>query len=107
MASAPTYWSYLRLDQLLSLQDGLEGDESRLMPDELHFILVHQTMELWFKLVPGRRLPCVVVSTCIAFSFKTGNLTAYVMFRGMGFHLDKVKRLSPGSHGLPYLQPQV
>lgn len=47
----PTYWDYLQLDQLLSLQGGLEQDEARLLPDELHFILVHQTFELWFKLV--------------------------------------------------------
>ena len=46
----PTYWDYLRLDQLLDLQGGLEGDESQLMPDELHFIIVHQAYELWFKL---------------------------------------------------------
>lgn len=47
----PTYWDYLNLDQLLSLQGGLEGDESKLLPDELHFILSHQTLELWLKLV--------------------------------------------------------
>lgn len=47
----PTYWDYLRLDEMLDLQGGVEGDENQLMPDELHFILVHQTMELWFKLV--------------------------------------------------------
>ena len=47
----PTYWDYLRLDEMLDLQGGVEGDETQLMPDELHFILVHQTMELWFKLV--------------------------------------------------------
>jgi len=47
----PTYWDYLRLDEMLDLQGGIEGDEDQLMPDELHFILVHQTMELWFKLV--------------------------------------------------------
>ena len=47
----PSYWDYLRLDRLLDLQGGLEGDESQLMPDELHFILVHQVFELWFKLV--------------------------------------------------------
>lgn len=46
----PTYWDYLKLDRLLSLQGGLEEDESRLMPDELHFIIVHQAFELWFKL---------------------------------------------------------
>jgi tryptophan 2,3-dioxygenase len=46
----PTYWDYLRLEQLLGLQGGLEGDEDALMPDELHFIIVHQAFELWFKL---------------------------------------------------------
>ena len=46
----PSYWDYLRLDRLLDLQGGLEGDESRLMPDELHFVVVHQVFELWFKL---------------------------------------------------------
>lgn len=42
-----TYWRYLGLDRLLSLQEGT-GNPS---PDELHFIVVHQTFELWFKLV--------------------------------------------------------
>lgn len=45
-----TYWDYLKLDRLLDLQGGIEGDESALMPDELHFIIVHQAFELWFKL---------------------------------------------------------
>lgn len=47
----PTYWDYLNVEGLLSLQGGLEGDESLLAPDELHFIVVHQVYELWFKLV--------------------------------------------------------
>lgn len=46
----PTYWEYLGLEQLLSLQDGLpDGEEPS--ADELHFITVHQVFELWFKLV--------------------------------------------------------
>lgn len=49
-SSKQTYWDYLRLDQLLDLQGGLEGDEQQLRPDELHFIIVHQAFELWFKL---------------------------------------------------------
>lgn len=49
--AVPTYWDYLNLDRLLDLQGGLEGDESQLLPDELHFIVVHQTYELWFKLI--------------------------------------------------------
>lgn len=51
MPTPNNYWDYLHLEQLLSLQGGLEGDEASLMPDELHFIVVHQTLELWFKLV--------------------------------------------------------
>lgn len=47
----PTYWDYLKLDRLLGLQGGLEQDESRLLNDEIHFIVVHQAFELWFKLV--------------------------------------------------------
>lgn len=50
-SAAPTYWDYLKLDKLLELQGGLEGDERQLMPDELHFIVVHQAFELWFKLI--------------------------------------------------------
>jgi tryptophan 2,3-dioxygenase len=76
VANTPTYWDYLGLDRLLSLQGGLEGDEKQLMPDELHFIIVHQAFELWFKLtlrelrlardhlaaprVPEERIPYVV-----------------------------------------------
>jgi tryptophan 2,3-dioxygenase len=47
---ATIYWDYLHLDRLLDLQGGLEGDDSALQPDELHFIVVHQVYELWFKL---------------------------------------------------------
>ena len=46
-----TYWDYLKLDQLLNLQNGLDATESQLLPDELHFIIVHQIFELWFKLI--------------------------------------------------------
>lgn len=47
----PNYWDYLRLPTLLDLQAGLENDERRVSPDELHFIIVHQVFELWFKLL--------------------------------------------------------
>jgi tryptophan 2,3-dioxygenase len=50
MASTPNYWDYLGLQQLLSLQGGLEQDEKQLIFDELHFIVTHQVLELWFKL---------------------------------------------------------
>jgi tryptophan 2,3-dioxygenase len=41
-----TYWDYLKLPQLLGIQEGL-GDEPS--ADEMHFIIVHQVFELWFK----------------------------------------------------------
>jgi len=48
---APNYWDYLQLDRLLALQGGLEGDDTRISSDELHFIVVHQVYELWLKLL--------------------------------------------------------
>ena len=40
-----TYGEYLHLSELLSLQ----GDDRGISNDEMHFIVVHQTFELWFK----------------------------------------------------------
>ena len=48
---SPTYSEYLRLEELLKLQTGVEGETRIISNDELHFILVHQNFELWFKLV--------------------------------------------------------
>ena len=48
---SPTYSEYLRLEELLKLQTGVEGETQNISNDELHFILVHQNFELWFKLV--------------------------------------------------------
>ncbi|MHA1983652.1 MAG: tryptophan 2,3-dioxygenase family protein [Candidatus Hodarchaeales archaeon] len=45
-----TYWDYLKLDNLLNLQNGFYPDQSSVSTDELHFIIMHQTLELWFKL---------------------------------------------------------
>jgi tryptophan 2,3-dioxygenase len=42
------YSSYLALDELLRLQHGRSSPEH---PDELLFIVVHQTSELWFKVI--------------------------------------------------------
>jgi tryptophan 2,3-dioxygenase len=47
----PNYWDYLNLKPLLSLQGGLENNEKALDTDELHFIITHQALELWFKLI--------------------------------------------------------
>ncbi|KES06111.1 hypothetical protein BU52_16990 [Streptomyces toyocaensis] len=41
-----TYEHYLRVPELLRLQQPLSDE-----PDEIHFIIVHQAMELWFKLL--------------------------------------------------------
>ncbi len=46
-----TYWDYIRVEDLLRLQGGLEDDESDLSNHEVVFITVHQVFELWFKLV--------------------------------------------------------
>lgn len=43
-----TYASYLKLDQLLALQEPKSSPEEH---DELLFIVIHQTYELWFKLL--------------------------------------------------------
>ena len=45
------YWDYIRVEELLALQGGLESDEDPLTNDEVLFITVHQVFELWFKLV--------------------------------------------------------
>jgi tryptophan 2,3-dioxygenase len=46
MSEALTYGSYLKLSELLSLQEPLsEGPEH----DEMLFIVIHQVYELWFK----------------------------------------------------------
>ena len=43
-----TYGSYLKVPELLTLQRVLSAPPH---PDELQFIVIHQTYELWFKLV--------------------------------------------------------
>lgn len=40
-----TYWEYIGTDELFNLQRPLTGAH-----DEMQFIIVHQTFELWFKL---------------------------------------------------------
>ncbi len=45
------YWEYIRVEELLGLQGGFDGDEAKVENDEALFIVVHQIYELWFKLV--------------------------------------------------------
>lgn len=47
---ATTYWDYIRVEDLLALQGGIEDDEQQLSDHEVLFITVHQIFELWFKL---------------------------------------------------------
>jgi len=47
--SRMTYGNYLQLEELLSLQAGPEGHEPSPSNHEMHFIVVHQAFELWFK----------------------------------------------------------
>jgi tryptophan 2,3-dioxygenase len=49
--SVPNYWDYLALDRLLCLQNGVDSDDRDLVSDELLFIIVHQSYELWFKMI--------------------------------------------------------
>ena len=46
-----TYWDYIQIEELTSLQSGLAESESELSNDEVLFITVHQVFELWFKLI--------------------------------------------------------
>jgi tryptophan 2,3-dioxygenase len=45
-----SYWDYIRVEELLALQAGSDGDEAALTDDEVRFIVIHQIDELWFKL---------------------------------------------------------
>jgi len=49
MKEAVTYGNYLRINELLSLQQ--PWDESEVEHDEMLFIVIHQVYELWFKLI--------------------------------------------------------
>ena len=50
-AKPTNYWEYIRVQELLGLQKGLEEDDSALTNEEVLFITVHQVFELWFKLL--------------------------------------------------------
>jgi tryptophan 2,3-dioxygenase len=43
------YWDYLHLDHILSSQKPKSAERGHPVHDELFFITVHQTYELWFK----------------------------------------------------------
>lgn len=49
-SNKPSYWEYIRTDELLALQGGIEADETALTNAEVRFIVIHQIDELWFKL---------------------------------------------------------
>ena len=52
MARPPlAYWDYIKVEEMLELQSGIEASETELDNDEVMFIVVHQIDELWFKLV--------------------------------------------------------
>jgi tryptophan 2,3-dioxygenase len=50
VAKPTTYWDYIKVEELLSLQRGIASAESELTNDEVMFIVVHQIDELWMKL---------------------------------------------------------
>jgi tryptophan 2,3-dioxygenase len=45
------YWDYIRVEELLQLQNGTATSEQQLSDDEVRFIVIHQIDELWFKIV--------------------------------------------------------
>ena len=52
MARQPVYYAdYLRLPELLNLQQPESGKQGEPLRDEYLFIIVHQAYELWFKQV--------------------------------------------------------
>ncbi|MEM9067664.1 MAG: tryptophan 2,3-dioxygenase family protein, partial [Myxococcota bacterium] len=51
MRTPTTYWDYIRVNELLTLQRGLAERDAELSNDEVLFITVHQIDELWFKLI--------------------------------------------------------
>jgi tryptophan 2,3-dioxygenase len=94
------YWDYIRVEELLELQGGLDGDESRRTNHEVVFITVHQIYELWFKLalreiVTARNLfrqnpvPDIQLSAAVR-SFK--RITA--IFRQAAAHFEVVETLT-------------
>ncbi len=46
-----TYWDYIRVEELLDLQGGLDKEASPPNNHEVLFITVHQVFELWFQLI--------------------------------------------------------
>jgi len=51
MPKKASYWDYIRVEDLLHLQSGIDASEQDLCNDEVRFIVIHQVDELWFKLV--------------------------------------------------------
>jgi tryptophan 2,3-dioxygenase len=49
--SKANYWDYIRVEDLLQLQSGIDTSEANLTNDEVRFIVIHQIDELWFKLI--------------------------------------------------------
>lgn len=45
-----TYWDYIRVEDIVSLQSGIAKTDAELDNDEVLFIVVHQIDELWMKL---------------------------------------------------------
>lgn len=49
--SKANYWDYIRVEDLLTMQKGIDSSEANLTNAEVRFIVIHQIDELWFKLV--------------------------------------------------------
>ncbi|MCP5051728.1 MAG: tryptophan 2,3-dioxygenase, partial [bacterium] len=96
-----TYWDYLKLDQLLNLQGGVAGNDAELHEDEIHFIMVHQVFELWFKqiirefyLVRDKMIAPKVDESMIPFVVHHLNRVNTIMELAIK-HFDVVETLTP------------
>jgi len=49
MRPPTTYWDFIKVEQLLALQNGVADSDAGLSNDEVMFIIVHQIDELWMK----------------------------------------------------------
>lgn len=70
-----SYSDQMRLDTLLDLQHSFSGDDAAMLHDEMLFVVIHPTGELWFKLLlhETRRARHLISEDKVLQSLKTLN----------------------------------
>lgn len=89
----PNYATYLKVDELLSLQQPLSEPTAH---DELLFIVIHQTYELWFKqiLFETESLVQNLLKDNLIFSFRLLDRISEI-FRVLIQQVDVLETMSP------------